>query len=238
MTDDERKAAAKAIDDAVKAAADKAKADAEGEAGPSLADLMTAIKGCADSMTAMSARMDALEAAGKGKDGEEDGDADPAGDDPVAAAVDARRRADAVTPEERQALAECQMRADAVALAFGERAPAPLVGENLAAFRVRCLLPYQPHSVAFKNLDLDKLAAAGGLDVAEKQIFADALAYSKSPERVAPGHLLMVEKKLDGGHIMRTFQGHPRSWMDDIAGPVRQYVTSGLGAGEGLLNNN
>jgi hypothetical protein len=145
MTDAEKKAAE--IDALIKKDADDkaaaAKKDAEGEAGPSLADVMTAIKGCADSMGAMSARLDALEAAGKGKDGEEDDDGDVDGEAKRAAYVDARKRADAVTAEQRQELANIQMRADAVCMAFSERAPMPLHGELPEVYRVRLLEPFK-----------------------------------------------------------------------------------------------
>jgi hypothetical protein len=131
------------------------------------------------------------------------------------------------------------MRADAVCTAWGERAPAPLHLEPLTAYRLRLAEPWKKHSPAFRDLDLDALVTADAavLDVAERQIFADATAAARSPDRVQAGHLLMVEKRLDGGHVMRTFQGHPRSWMDNLAGPVRQFVTSGLLSGEGALSN-
>ena len=205
----------------------------------SLKDVLAAIGKCSEAIEGhgkalgeLGDRVGKLEA---GPAADADGDPDDAPMQPV---VDSRKRADAVTAEQRHDLATAQLRADHVAMAFGERASAPLVGEDLTAFRVRLLLPYQPHSAAFKDLDLDKLAAAGGLDVAEKQIYADAMAYSKSPERVAPGQLLMTEKTLDGGHVYRKFSGQPRAWMDEIAGSVRQYAVGGLLAGEGLLNNN
>jgi hypothetical protein len=53
------------------------------------------------------------------------------------------------------------------------------------------------------------------LAVAEKQIFADAIAAASSPDRAEAGHLLCVERKLDGGHVYRTFQGHRAAgWMN------------------------
>jgi hypothetical protein len=240
MADKDMTERAKEIDDAVKAADAKKRADADAEgADVSLKDVLAAIGKCSEAVTAhgakldeMGGRLDKLEAGGSVDD-----DADPDGSDPVRAMVDSRKRADAITPEQRQQLAECQMAADAVCLAWNERAPMPLHGETVEAYRIRLLEPWKKHSPAFKELDLAKLAAAGGLDVAEKQIFADAVAFSNSPERVAPGQLLTIEKRLDGGHIMRTFQGHPRAWMDEFAGPVRQHVVSGLLGNEGALAN-
>jgi hypothetical protein len=230
MTDDERKAAAKAIDDAVKAATDKAKADAEGEV--SLKDVMAAIGKCSEAIDGhgkalgeMGDRLTALEAGGAVDD-----DGDPSGEKARQAAVDAAKRADADTPEMRQQRAEAQYACDQVAVLWNERAPAPLVNEDLISYRCRLLEPYKRHSV-YRDMDLHKLAAADPtvLDVAAKQIYADASAASRAPERVPYGQLLMHEKRMDNGSLYRTFQGRPNGWMDEIAGPVRNYVKSGLG---------
>jgi hypothetical protein len=242
MADDEKMARAAEIDAAVKKAdedkAAKAKADAEG-GEVSLKDVLAAIGKCSDAidghgkaLSDMGDRLTALEAGPAA-----DGDPDPDGTKAKQAAVDAKRRADADTPEMRKERADAQMACDSVALAWGERAPAPLVGEDLVSYRCRLLAPYKRHSAAYAELDLHKLAAAGGLDIAERQIYADATKAASAPERMPYGQLLAVEKKLDGGAIYRTFVGMPKSWMDDLAGPVRQYVTSGLGHGEGAMKD-
>jgi hypothetical protein len=101
MADDDKMKRAAEIDAAVKKADAEKKADADTEAGPTLADIMSAVKACSDAMTSMGARMDAIEAAGKG--GDKDGDDLVDEGKARQAAVDARKRADgADTPEMRQ----------------------------------------------------------------------------------------------------------------------------------------
>jgi hypothetical protein len=236
MTDEEKRAAE--IDAAVREADAKKRADAE---GPTLADVMAAIGKCSDAIEGHGKMLSDLgDRVGVLETPAVDDDANPSGDKAkAAAAVDAKKRADAAAdldgPDARRAAAECQMRADAVALAFNERAPQRLSREPIHAYRVRLLTPYLKRSPTLKDISLDELPAGQAFDMIEKQIFADAVAWSRSPDAVAPGQLLMVEKKLDGGHVYRTFQGHPRSWMDEMAGPVRQHVKSGLLGNEGAL---
>jgi hypothetical protein len=112
------------------------KADADGDKLDAILAGLTKIGETCEAhgkaLSGLSDRLDALEAPAA--------DADPSGDDPVPAAYtdSKRKRADADTPESRQAKATAQMACDAVAMVWGERAPAPLVGESEEIFGCAC----------------------------------------------------------------------------------------------------
>jgi 8-oxo-dGTP pyrophosphatase MutT (NUDIX family) len=120
-----------------------------------------------------------------------------------------------------------QARADRVWGAFGDRAPAFMNGEELRDYRHRLLKPYQKHSKTWEKTDLTKLDDQT-FGIAEAQIYADAQHAASDPGMIEYGRLNMHEDRTEAGHLIRTFHGRPRSWMDPIAGPVKQYVKTGL----------
>jgi flagellar biosynthesis GTPase FlhF len=75
---------------------------------------------------------------------------------------------------DRNELADAQIKADSVFSAFGQRAPSPVSGEKPLAYRRRLLVKLQEHSPDFKGVDLSAIADAQLLNIAEKQIYADA----------------------------------------------------------------
>ena len=148
---------------------------------------------------------------------------------------DIKRRIDAVSskltavekdpgePEELAAdgtpltLADVQLRADAVATLFGERAPWPMAGESVGMYRKRMARIFSRHSKDFADVDLSKLPPEA-FRAAESVIYASADSVGKAPPQVPEGKLLMREKKEDG-HIIRTFHGSsPSVWMNQFAG--------------------
>jgi 8-oxo-dGTP pyrophosphatase MutT (NUDIX family) len=125
--------------------------------------------------------------------------------------------------DEEAALADAQARCDSVASKFGERAPPPLAGETGLAYRRRLLGPYVKFSDDWKDHDLSRMDDQM-LGVAERQILEAAKREANNPARQEPGKMRMIEDR-DGPHIIRTFVGEPKSWMDSIAGHTRQHVT-------------
>lgn len=122
-------------------------------------------------------------------------------------------------------MADAQARADEVAQAFGDQAPRPLSGESPLAYRKRLAGKFKSNSAAWKEVDLSLLPDAA-FGIAETQIYADALQVAKSPVTVPPGELRKVQRRLDSGHVVNEYIGQPSAWMNDIAGPTRQYVTA------------
>ncbi len=94
---------------------------------------------------------------------------------------------------DRDARADAQYRADAVANCFGERAPPPMAGEATLAYRRRLLRQYQQHSPQFKGADLHAITDAATFDGVEAVIYADARVASATPD-VPPGQLLRRER--------------------------------------------
>lgn len=77
--------------------------------------------------------------------------------------------------------AEVQAKADHVFQAFGDSAPRPLDGETLDGYRRRLASTLKTHSPAWSKVELAAIADATAFDVAEGQIYADALAASHNP---------------------------------------------------------
>ena len=140
--------------------------------------------------------------------------------DRVRARQDMQRRQDsaalttaqaAALREQSAANADVQARADHVASAWGERAPAPMQGETTLGYRVRLLRHHQQHCTepSFKALDLGALAAAQplALDGIETRIYADSVAASANP--IGPDDRLIHRTRVDPdtGHRITEFFG-------------------------------
>jgi hypothetical protein len=120
---------------------------------------------------------------------------------PLQAAKDAERER-----EEDHNKADAQKRADAVAQAFGERAPAPMMGEATLAYRKRLLRGFQRHSV-FKDANLDTIAADSATFAnVESAIYADAVKASATPD-VPAGHRIARVRTTDSGHRITEWFG-------------------------------
>jgi hypothetical protein len=198
--------------------ADKARKDAE--AAGNIDKLLSHMDSMTKSMDSMSQRLDAMEKRGDSarRDAEETAEEkadreaqerkDAARKDlqtsehgtPWNAAKDAKARADSA------ALVDAQARADRVAQAFGQQAPAPLSGEAPLAYRKRLMRQFVRHS-AFKDADLDTIAAdAKTFDNVEAIVYADAIKASATPE-VAPGHRLKRVRTGPAGHQITEWFG-------------------------------
>lgn len=224
--------ALKMTDEEKKAAEDKAKADAENFAE---------MKAKAD---ALQAKCDSLEAEAKSRaDADEEAKAKQVVADKAKADAEEEEKAKAdsarvdaivekrlaefkaqfagqipkaVSDEDHAAMAEAQSRADSVAHAFGEAAPRPLAGEDLTAYRKRLAAKFQSHSPSWKTANLSAISDAATLDIAEKQIYADAMVAAMSPEAPAGGGLREIKTRSPAGHMVSTFVGAPSAWTDQF----------------------
>lgn len=113
------------------------------------------------------------------------------------------------------AMADYQARADSVYGAFGERAPAPLQGENAHSYRIRLAKGMQQHSAAWREVPLRDLPD-NALGIAEGQIYADASAAARSPAGVAAGSLRPIRKNDASGRMITEFVGEPNAWMSEF----------------------
>lgn len=247
MTEEEMKAKADAEAKEKADAEAKAKADADGDKFDKLMSAVDSIKECVDSVKARvdsmeKAKADAdetaedkakREAAEKEKADAETAEAEDkaktereekakADAEAMKAKVDAalgalpKNDADADYP----AMADAQEKCDSVASAFGQRAPAPLAGESVSAYRKRLLGKFKAHSPAWKDIDL---AAVNDsiLPVAEATIYADALAMANSPIGIPDDVLQERVRNDEAGRPIRTFIGKPSAWMNDFKIPVQ-----------------
>jgi hypothetical protein len=112
-------------------------------------------------------------------------------------------------------MADAQAKADSVYSAFGDSAPRPLRGENLLGYRKRLASNLKKHSENWKAVDINALPDTA-VEIAEKQIYADAAAAASHPVDLPAGSLRAIEKKDSNGQLIRTFVGDPNAWMGDF----------------------
>lgn len=145
---------------------------------------------------------------------------------PVAAKIaDLESRLKPITDEEHAALTGAQAHADSVYHALGmvRGAPRPLDGEGLLDYRRRLLVPLKQHSAAWKPVDLAKIAAdSAAFEVAEKQIYADAMTAAHNPTDLAEDQLRTIVNQDSTGRQITTFAGKPRAWLSDFGANRRR----------------
>ncbi|MBV8060477.1 MAG: NUDIX domain-containing protein [Alphaproteobacteria bacterium] len=230
MTEEEKKAEEKAKADAelaeLKAKADaydglmKAKADAEEEAKKKAEEEEeTKAKKVAADSEEEKAKADAARI-------------DKAIADGVAAGLKAieARLPKARSDADFAAMASAQARADSVAHAFGKSAPRPLDGEDLTGYRQRLLSDFQSHSPSWKGAKLTDISDSAVLDIAEKQIYADAMIAANTPGAPSGGGLREVKNRSDAGHSISMFYGDPSAWMSKFKMPTRRVTHINKGA--------
>jgi hypothetical protein len=224
---------AKEIDDAVKAADAKKRADAEEAAatGSKLDQIL-------DCLASLGSRMDAYDKERGEREGE--GEIKEKGDPKELAADSKMVRKDSAADAEEIAnykreigathaiaadsvLAEIQSRADRAATAWGKDAKHPWDGEGITAYRRRVAREHQTHSSAWKDVDLSTLSGQS-LRNATAQIFADSIAASSAPESY--GETLREVRRRDpiSGQTRIEFYGSPSAWTNQFKSG-RQFVT-------------
>jgi hypothetical protein len=120
--------------------------------------------------------------------------------------------------EEEEAMADAQAKADSVYAAFGKSASRPLKGEGLMSYRKRMARGLQAYSDAYKEVNLAGIKDAKLLAIAEKQIFADALAAAKSPTMYAADAEIEIHEKDRAGRVISKFKGG-FGWMEAFKVP-------------------
>ena len=128
-----------------------------------------------------------------------------------------------LSDEERNKVADAQVKADSVFSSFGKRAPIPLSGEKPMAYRRRLMIQLQEHSPDFKSVDLSAIADSALLSVAEKTIYADA--QKSASLSVGPGMLREIKRADATGRQISTFEGDPEAAWAPFKSGKRQ-VTS------------
>jgi hypothetical protein len=117
---------------------------------------------------------------------------------------------------EEHAIADCQARADTAYNELGKRAPAPWPGERLTQYRKRILQPLKAHSKTWSDVDL-ATQSGKNLDVIEKQIYADAIAYADSNDAVRGDEMRVVSKTDESGRRITEFRGR-HSFINQFKG--------------------
>ncbi|EKL4973466.1 NUDIX domain-containing protein [Salmonella enterica] len=128
-----------------------------------------------------------------------------------------------LSDEERNEIADAQVKADSVFSCFGKRAPVPLSGEKPLAYRRRLMIQLQEHSPDFKTVDLSTIADSALLSVAEKTIYADA--QKSASLSVGPGMLREIKRADATGRLISTFEGDPAATWAPFQSGKRQVIS-------------
>ncbi len=138
----------------------------------------------------------------------------------LARLADAERRVAGLrreqTADERDQLAEAQVRADGVARLFGQRALPPLPGESPLRYRQRLATALQKHSPRFASARLDGLDSATLAGI-ENEIYSDASGAAHRGDDL-PGRLVPVQEIDVAGRQITRFTGDPLAWMAPFMG--------------------
>ena len=121
--------------------------------------------------------------------------------------------------EEAAMYADTQAKCDSVLAAFGKSASRPLQGESLLAYRKRLLRGLQAYSDSYKDINLNVIKDSKLLDLAEKQIFADAIGASKAEHNMPSGQLIEINERDRAGRTITKFKGSMSAWLDDFKVP-------------------
>ena len=120
-----------------------------------------------------------------------------------------------MSESEEEKYADEQAKADSVYHVFNERAPRFMRGETLHAYMVRLTGKMKKHSAAWAGVDLGKLPLPA-LQIAQGQIYADAMKAARSPASTPPGTLRRITQRGAGGREIYEYMGDPAAWMDEF----------------------
>jgi len=121
--------------------------------------------------------------------------------------------------EEEAAMCDAQAKADSVYASFGKSASRPLKGEGLLSYRKRLLRGLQAYSDSYKSVNLASIKDAQLLNIAEKQIFNDALMAARSPSMFGADQLIEINEKDRAGRTITKFKGAMEAWLGDFKVP-------------------
>lgn len=123
-----------------------------------------------------------------------------------------------ITDEDRAKFAVEQSRADAVLAMDGKRAPGPLLGETLNAYRHRLTSLVKAYAPKWKETDTLKIADEVAFGNVQGLIYADAQEALRVPTVLEAGRLHMRERRSDTGHTIREFHGDPSGFVGMFSG--------------------
>lgn len=131
-----------------------------------------------------------------------------------------------LTDEERGQFAGAQARADEVYMAFGKKAPYPLNGEGIVAYRRRLAAGLKQHSTMWKDQDiLGSAVADSAFPIAEEQIYKDAAQAALVPADLPENQLRMIVRNdASTGRQTNIFVGR-RSFVSQLKTPTRHVKT-------------
>jgi hypothetical protein len=114
-----------------------------------------------------------------------------------------------------------QARAHAVARAFGDSAPPPLVGESLHDYRARLASPYLKHSKALQGANLAKIHDPNAFNAIEDQVYTDAAREAMHPTSFRPGELRAIATPDASGRVITRYVGDPNACWDQFNPGIR-----------------
>lgn len=126
--------------------------------------------------------------------------------------------------EEEAAMCDAQAKADSVYSVYGKSASRPLKGESLMSYRKRMLRGLQGYSDAYKGININSIKDEKLLALAEKQIFADAVAASRASAHIGAGQLIATQKKDQAGRTITTYRGDMEAWLGDFKVPAMRVM--------------
>lgn len=225
-------------------AEEKAKKDAE--QGDPMQQVLSLLQNIDGRLGAVETKMQQLENAEAAEAAAADGASSPAAPAPAAEAAapaapaaapdnaepspalqDMAKRVDALeaaTKPREEAdeakMADAQARADGAYHAHGKRAPAPMQGESLLAYRHRLAVGLQQHSEEAKGINIRSIADSATLDMVERKIYADAATAATKAAAPAPGVLTRIVRKDGAGREITEYTGDPRACWGMFDAPI------------------
>jgi len=130
-----------------------------------------------------------------------------------------------MTDADYAAMADAQVTADKIYMMHGGRAPRPLDGERLIAYRRRLATQLKEHSRAWKDIDLSVIADDEkniAFSNVERQIYADATEAGLHPIAPSEDFLREIVNEDVTGRKISTFVGRPSAWMGQFASNKRK----------------
>jgi hypothetical protein len=233
---------AKEIDEAVRSADAKRRADAEeaAMAGEKLDKILGHLDSINAHVDSLGKRLDAYDARRKDEEGESEMEDEIEKGKPKELGADSQVRKDsAETLEEIEnhklkigptykvaadsVLAEIQSEAQRASDAWAKQTVHPWEGESVTAYRRRVAKEHQQHSPLWKDVDLHTLSGQA-LRNATAQIFTDSIAASSDPKSYPDTLIERIHVDHQTGQRMITFHGNPSAWTNQFKSG-RQFVT-------------
>jgi hypothetical protein len=194
----------------------KAKADAEEMKADAICDLNKKFDAMMSVFDSLTKKMDSFESKDEPKEVVADKKVDD--NDEIKKRIDAveEMMPKEVSDAEYEEMADAQAKADSVAMAFGDSASRPLVGESVLGYRKRLAGKFKQHSSAYKDVDIAKIADPALFGIVEKQIYSDAMSSANNPVGGDFSGLREIKSRSPSGHYVSTFRGKMSSWTDEF----------------------